>query len=259
MLHILRMGCNSTHELNFFVNRPNGYDWYLLLLVKSPAIFVINGEEIATPANTLIIYDKNHPHEYRADRVEYKNDWIHFEFDSNYFSKYQIPLNTPLYITNHYYLADLIQNIANEFYSNNPYKEQTIECLMHILCIKSREQMEVKVFQPLHTRIHDELIKLRSEIYSNPQNDWSIPVIAERLHISCGYLQNIYKETFFISCMSDVIESRIIYAKALLAETDLSISEVSNLCGYNSEVHFMRQFKKKTTTTPSGYRKLISS
>jgi AraC-type DNA-binding domain-containing proteins len=80
--------------------------------------------------------------------------------------------------------------------------------------------------------------------------------MAEKLHISCGHLQNIYKDTFFISCMSEVIESRITYAKELLIESNLSISEVSNLCGYQNEVHFMKQFKKLTTLTPTEYRRL---
>ncbi len=258
MLKILRMGYNTIHDNSFTVDRPNGYEWYLLLLVKSPAVFVINKEEITTPANTLIIYDKNHPHEYRANGTEYKNDWMHLELDPVLFSQYQIPLNTPLYISNHYYLADLIQKTASEFYSNNPYKEQTIEYLTHILFIKAKEQMEVKTFHPWHSRIYEELIKLRSEIYSNPHYNWSIQVMAGRLHISCGYLQNIYKETFFISCMSEVIESRITYAKELLVESDWSVGEVSYLCGYRNEVHFMRQFKKLTSLTPSEYRKLNS-
>ncbi|WP_121609117.1 helix-turn-helix domain-containing protein [Mesobacillus foraminis] len=258
MLKILRMGCNTTHGSSFTVNRPNGYDWHLLLLIKSPAVFVLNGESISTPANTLIIYDKNYPHEYWASDAEYKNDWIHFEFDPVLLNQYPITLNTPLFISNHFYISDLIQKMANEFYSNNPYMEQTIEHLMQILFIKAREQMETKTLQPSHSNIHEELVKLRSEIFSNPQNNWSIPLMADRLHISPGYLQNIYKNTFSISCMSDVIESRITYAKELLIESDLPVSEISNLCGYQNDVHFMRQFKKLTTLTPTAYRRLNS-
>lgn len=82
--------------------------------------------------------------------------------------------------------------------------------------------------------------------------------MAEKLHLSCGYLQNIYKETFFTTCMSDVIESRITYAKELLVETDFPIGLISNLCGYNNDVHFMRQFKKLSSLTPTKYRILNS-
>lgn len=258
MFRILRIGCNTTHDNSFLVHRPNGYEWYLLLLVKSPVIFTINDKELSMPANTLIIYDRNFPHKYRANESEYKNDWIHFELDSTFFNHFKIARNTPLSISNHYYLSDLIQKMANEFYSNNPYGEQTIEYLMQILFIKIKEEMEAETFRPQHSRLHDELIKLRSDIYSNPQINWSIPLMAKRLHISPGYLQNIYKDTFFISCMSDVIKSRIIYAKELLIESNLQIGEVSDLCGYENDVHFMRQFKKLTAFTPSEYRRLYN-
>ncbi len=256
MSKILRMGCNTTHENSFFVDRPNGYDWYLLLLVKSPAIFVINKEEIAAPANTLIIYDKGYPQEYRANGTEYKNDWMHLELDASLFRQYQILLNTPLYISNHYYLTDLIQKMASEFYSNNPYKELTMEYLLHIFFIKAGEQTVKGNFHSCHTRLYEELIKLRSKIYSNPQKNWSISLMARQLHISSGYLHSIYKETFYISCMSEVIESRIIYAKQLLVESDLPVGEIAILCGYHNEVHFMRQFKKLIGLTPSEYRRL---
>lgn len=39
-------------------------------------------------------------------------------------------------------------------------------------------------------------------------------------------------------------------------ESDSQVGEISNLCGYENEVHFMRQFKKLTTLTPSEYRRL---
>lgn len=55
--------------------------------------------------------------------------------------------------------------------------------------------------------------------------------------------------------MSDVIESRI---KELLIESDLQVGEISSLCGYQNDVHFIRQFKKLTTLTPTEYRRLNS-
>lgn len=255
MVKIIRMGYNTTHNSSFSVYRPNGYNWYLLLLVKSPAIFIIDGEKITTPANTFIIYGKNIPHEYRANGAEYKNDWIHFELERDILDQFQIPLNKPLGISNYYYINDLIQKSTNEFFSNNPCKEQTIHYLIMLIFIKVSEQLKKKKTANLHVQMHDELVKLRSEIYSNPHNDWSITEMATKLHISKGYLHDIYKETFLTSCMSDVIQSRISYAKELLAETDRSIGEISSLCGYNSEVHFMRQFKKLTSMTPKEFRK----
>ena len=55
----------------------------------------------------------------------------------------------------------------------------------------------------------------------------------------------------------DIIQSRIKRAKYLLRNENNTIKEISDICGYNNEEHFLRQFKKTTGVTPSDYRKTI--
>ena len=50
------------------------------------------------------------------------------------------------------------------------------------------------------------------------------------------------------------ISARIEAAKLLMTDTDLPISEIGERCGYESVVHFSRQFKKITGVSPSAYR-----
>lgn len=75
------------------------------------------------------------------------------------------------------------------------------------------------------------------------------------MNVCNTYLQKIYRETFGISCVADVIASKIIYAKDILSKTNMSVLEVAYECGYKNDVHFMRQFKKCVGVTPSEYRR----
>jgi len=51
--------------------------------------------------------------------------------------------------------------------------------------------------------------------------------------------------------MTDYIHTlRVDMAKQLFSETDLSITEVGNLCGFESSTYFGRVFKKKSGMTP---------
>jgi AraC family transcriptional regulator of arabinose operon len=100
-----------------------------------------------------------------------------------------------------------------------------------------------------------ELVSLRKEIYSNPQMPWTVDTLAGKLNMSSAYLQKIYRKTFGISCVADVIECRINHSKDILSKTNLSINQVAAECGYKNDVHFMRQFKKYVGVTPSEYRK----
>ena len=54
--------------------------------------------------------------------------------------------------------------------------------------------------------------------------------------------------------MQDLISARIEHAKLQLRLSDMSVSSLALFCGYENELHFMRQFKKRTGLTPSQYR-----
>ncbi len=102
----------------------------------------------------------------------------------------------------------------------------------------------------------DKLIALRREIYHAPAKDWYIQDICDSLCISRPYFHKIYQLAFGTTCTQDVIESRIAYAKRLLAETDDPISEISQSSGFETDVYFMRQFKRHTGMTPTAYRRV---
>lgn len=79
--------------------------------------------------------------------------------------------------------------------------------------------------------------------------------MASEVNMSRSYFQHIYRETFGVSCITDVISGKIEKAKELLSETTFTVSQVSLMCGYDNEEHFMRQFKKMVGVTPTKYRK----
>lgn len=103
---------------------------------------------------------------------------------------------------------------------------------------------------------YDKLTALRMDIYQNPAQDWNIQGICEDLCISRPYFHKIYVAAFGISCTQDVIEGRISYSKTMLEQTEDAISEIAQKCGFESDVYFMRQFKRRTGMTPTAYRRL---
>lgn len=58
------------------------------------------------------------------------------------------------------------------------------------------------------------------------------------------------------SSFSEYLEScRISHAKSLLLETELSIHDIAAGVGYHNAMYFSKVFRKKTSTSPSEYRK----
>ena len=49
--------------------------------------------------------------------------------------------------------------------------------------------------------------------------------------------------------------ARVQAAEELLVSSADSVERIAARCGYNNTEHFIRQFRARTGTTPTGYRK----
>ena len=100
-----------------------------------------------------------------------------------------------------------------------------------------------------------EILKIRSDIYSNPSVKYTVEMLAEKLHISKHYFHHLYKKFFDVPPVTDIINSRIEHAKRLLRSTDYSVKEIAEILGYSTDTQFMKQFKGVTEMSASEYRK----
>ena len=165
-------------------------------------------------------------------------------------SETPLPLGVPFSLDVTECCHKLLQLLVTENSFNKDYKESSIDYLLRTLFNKLLESC----FHTSITPQYYNLINLRTAIHNNPGNNWTVPNMADFIHISQGYLQTIYKNTFGISCMDDVIDSRIRLAKEYLLHRNSTIAEVAILCGYNNVEHFCRQFKQMTGYTPGKFR-----
>ncbi|HAG14629.1 MAG TPA: hypothetical protein DCG49_12335 [Ruminococcus sp.] len=103
-------------------------------------------------------------------------------------------------------------------------------------------------------QLYRQLVQIREEMQQHPESDWSITALCARTHVSRSYLQRMYKRYFENSIFEELIEFRLRKAKTLLRDSALTISQISELCGYASYAHFAKQFKTHEGITLSAYR-----
>ena len=249
MINIRRMGCDYHHDPNFVIEREHGYDSYLALYLHSKSQIKYNSELIFCESGTFVIFDKNSPHYYGAYEEEYIEDWIQFECDESCIRGFNIPLGKPIHINCDIDVAGYFRMICNAYFrclNDCAVTDNLMQAMFLDISALVNEKKDIPHY--------GELIRLRQEVYRYPQKEWTVKSMADIIHISEPYLQELYKAAFGISCMSDVINCRIKYAKSLLS-SDLTVEEVSLRCGYNSTVHFSRQFKKNVGVSPLVWKK----
>lgn len=258
---INNVGYNHYHDADFNINRPEGSGDFLLLLLKTDAVFIINNTEKIIPKNSIFIYPKNMPQYYKCITQQvFGNNWIHFIFEPDEekeFLKLKIPYAKAITLNNTFFIDFCFKSIAYEFSSNNLYKNKNILNYMQLMFNKISENLYQKDNQILNSK-SEMLITIRNKIYSKPYEIRTIESAAHEVRMCKSAFQHLYKKTFGITFIQDLIESRIAFAKMLLITTNLSSSEIAFQSGYKTYAHFTRQFKKICNLTPIEFRKLYN-
>ena len=108
---------------------------------------------------------------------------------------------------------------------------------------------------PENPQLYRQLLLIREEMQQHPEADWNVQKLCERTHVSRSYLQRMYKCYFGKSIFGELIDFRLQKARELLSSTEYPISQIAELCGYETYAHFAKQFKAQVGVTPSAFRK----
>ena len=262
-INIGAIGYNYTHEEDFKMDRPEGPGAWLFLLVKSNAIFYINGKRNLVKKNSYVLLQPKTPCLYQGANENYEDDWFFFNMTDEEKSELLekgLVFDTPVFLGNIEEISSLIHQISYNHFSADIYHEEIKILLTSVLFLKTAQQAKLKIIQSpdVLASKNDRLTYLRTRLFEEPALFSGIDEMADFMNLSRSGFQHLYSHTFGVSVIHDVIKGRIEKAKSLLSQTNFSITEISTKCGYKSEFHFMRQFKKETGLTPTEFRRSSS-
>lgn len=96
---------------------------------------------------------------------------------------------------------------------------------------------------------------LCAEITRRPEKNWTIEMIAGKLHYSADHCRRLFLRDIGVAPIEYVIRRRVERACFLLQHTNLSLTEISGQLNYQSIYYFSRQFKQVVGMPPGLYRK----
>ena len=262
-INIGAIGYNYTHEEDFRMDRPEGPGAWLFLLVKSDAIFYINGKRNLVKKHSYVLLQPKTPCLYQGAKENYEDDWFFFnmtEEDKTELLERGIVFDSPVFLGSTEEISSLIHQISYNHFSADIYHEEIKILLTSVLFLKTAQQAKSKIIQSPDALAskNDKLTYLRTRLFEEPALFSGIDEMAAYMNLSRSGFQHLYSHTFGVSVIHDVIKGRIEKAKSFLSKSNFSITEISNKCGYKSEFHFMRQFKKETGLTPTEFRRSSS-
>ncbi len=257
-MRILKGGCNAKHSNAYRMSRPDGLTNYVILIIHTDGDFKINDMYYHVTPGYAVVLAPHTPYSYGNPDGDYIDDWLHFEPEqTDNFSQIFPYTNIPFPIGNIDTFTYLIKQILYEnSYTNQKYSNQNIDALFTVLTNHLLSAYADKDAINKSSSFDSKLRLLRLELqncYSDSEK-YTISKCAKKLNVSESYFQHLYTNFFGISFQQDLINMRIEHAKYIMATTDLTLKEISEICGYSSEVHFYRQFKQIAGITPAKYR-----
>ncbi|MGB8451043.1 MAG: AraC family transcriptional regulator [Anaerocolumna sp.] len=258
-MYIHYIALDSTHDNNFVMDRPTGRIDFLILLIKTSCTLIVNGHVYSITSPSVILFNSNAPHRYFPTGTRYVDDYLHFAVDNReiFLNGLTFPLNTPIQISNDSYIHGIMQLISMEFNLENEKSGRIYGLLIELMMIKVGEEWSLYQKQSISVPHYHDLMEVRNQILNSPEKSWKIEELADQAHLSHAYFQVMYKKAFGVTCITDVINTKIAQAKVLLTSTDLPVNQISQELGYNEVYHFIRQFKKSTGMTPGSFRKKL--
>ena len=88
--------------------------------------------------------------------------------------------------------------------------------------------------------------------------DLPLPVVARKAGFSVPAFTRVFKQATGTSYLAYLRSIRIEHAKKLLTSTPMTVEQIAQACGFHSQHHLIRSFKKVAGETPGAYREAHS-
>lgn len=163
------------------------------------------------------------------------------------------------------HFIDCNYNEAEHILLNNPTEikilfEKLLLCYKERCSVNKTKAQIYEIFDKLQEdngsvktsgTLADCLGFIEKQVYNS---ELTVATVAEECFTSVSTLQREFNKTFKTSPKKYLNALRMKKAAEMLAENQLSVKEIANICGFEDEKYFSRKFKKHFGCSPKLYR-----
>ena len=236
-------------------SKPFPLHWHehleLHYIIEGDLTVRCENETVTVSENSFLIVNSNELHEGFSD----SGTRFYLLIPPTFFEKKNIILKR---VVKDEYLSDLAKKMILEYqneddFTNSALQGYTYLILAHLCRHYVYESFDKRSWNSYSERIVG-LNKAVKFIHDNYQTDISLDMLSRISNFNKYYFCNIFKSFTGEGFKEYQNRIRIQKATELLCATDMSVTEIAFLCGFNDSNYFSRKFKQITGRTPSEVR-----
>jgi len=258
-----------------FVDFPNHKHNYLEIMVvlKGCITHCIGGENISLNTSDFLVMNKHTTHSIlKAGKddigvnIIISDGFINSlasELDGTVFSELILENSKEegdgIYLSfsskNDKQIENIVENLLFELTEYKPDMQimrRTVALLFTYLSLKSSKLLRIA------NRLPDRITMRKKQIadyISSSYKTASLSELCEKMYLSAPYLSKLISEYFGKGFKELLLETRIKKATELLTTTNLSVGDIIQSIGYETESYFHREFKAQTGLSPLSFRR----
>lgn len=254
--YVQEVGYFKTNS-SYFTQRKNLHSYLILYCVSGTGVLTYNDRKYIISAGQAFWIDCKQFHDYRNMECEcWEFFWVHFygNMIQGYYNQFLNNLSPVINFADNTVIPEMITSII--------YNEEHVDARTYLLNSHALNGIMTQ-FLLFTTGQYDDsfympqLLKdIKRDIERRFFEKISLDELSQRHCIDKYHLSKEFKKWIGFSPIEYVITLRISYAKDLLKNSELTISEIGEHVGFNNTGHFINLFKRQENITPLQYRKI---
>lgn len=154
-----------------------------------------------------------------------------------------------------------LTNLAGQELTHDKEVELKLSLMKLLLKVYQAKRETIKIKKEHKSEKDKYAEKIATYLQQHFTEKLSIDVLSKELNISKSYISHVFKESTGYSVMEFLMDYRLVQAKFQIEVNGSAktVKEIAYDCGFESDAHFNRFFKRKMGMTPNRYRKEVQA
>jgi AraC-like DNA-binding protein len=249
------------HSAETLSKHPHFHDCHqIIFIVKGAVDFCVNNKRLHAAAGDIAIFSRYENHSVAECSDEYERFVLHIDPDvvNQKSAVYSLLTDRPADFCNIIHVSlymdditDIFKHILLERHKSEKLADEMEQLLVKQLLITIHRCTSVN-FDHTYDAV---VVAVKRQLENEYHKHFTLAMLAKRYNLSISSLSHRFRAATGSSLMEYLQSCRMANAKQMLAETDSSISEIVENCGFSDNSNFSRTFKNLNGLSPSDFRK----